>query len=67
MPNLSASGVMIHEEALYQVNAPLPLPLQTNRQTNLAKAYPSWWRLVDAARIQALFSLATRVAASDVL
>ena len=27
MPYLSASGVMIHEEALYQVYVPLALPL----------------------------------------
>jgi len=67
VPYLSASEVMIHEEALCQANAPLPLPLQTNWQTNPAKAYPSWWRSVDAARIQTLFSIATRVASSDVL
>jgi len=28
MPYLSASDVMIHEEALYQVYLPLPLPYQ---------------------------------------
>jgi len=28
VPYLSASEVMIHEEALYQVYVPLPLPLQ---------------------------------------
>ena len=32
MPYLSASAVVInYEEALYQVYAPLPLPLQANR------------------------------------
>jgi len=28
VPHLSASEVMIHEEALYQVYEPSPLPLQ---------------------------------------
>ena len=31
MPYLSASAVMIHEEALYQVYAHLPLPLPLTR------------------------------------